>query len=142
MKRLALAICLAPTLLLAACGGTACSSAPATPQSTSPNCTAAAGQPVTVNVLLCGKCTDSSPSCQAEFLSDSQGQRVEVQPTVEQCQEQASCGPGSSCDISSPTASCTVTIPSGTTGSVQLVLVGNTTSTGTLTIGQGMTCNL
>jgi hypothetical protein len=137
MKRLALAVALAPTLLLAACGGTACSSAPAATQTTSPNCTVAAGQQVTVTVALCGKCTDSSPSCQAEWLGD----HLEVAPTVEQCQEQSGCNPSGSCDINTR-ATCTVTIPAGTMGSPQLVLAGENTYTGTLTIGPGTTCNL
>ena len=137
MNRLVLAVALAPTLLLAACGGTACTSSSAATQTTTPNCTVAAGQQITVNVALCGKCTDSAPSCQAEWLGD----RLEVAPTVQQCQEQAGCNPSGGCDINAR-ATCTVTIPAGTTGAPPIVLAGENTYTGTLTIGSGTTCNL
>lgn len=138
MNRLVLACALAPTLLLAACGGTACQSSPATPQNTSPSCSLAAGQPVTIDVALCGKCTDSSPSCQAEWLGD----HLEVAPTVEQCQEQAGCDIAASCDFPPPHATCTVTIPAGTTGSAPLVLLADQQYEGTVNIGSGTTCNL
>ena len=140
MKRLALALALGPTVLLAACGGTACTSSPATPQNTSnPSCSVAAGQLVTVNVALCGKCTDSAPSCQAEFVNG----QLEVQPVVQQCQEQAGCPIAASCDITPPVATCTVTIPAGTNSPVTLVVVGNATYTGTVNItGTNTTCNL
>ncbi len=140
MKRLlSLAALAATALVQAGCGGTACTSTAATPQNTgAPSCTVAAGQTVTFTVALCGKCTDTSPSCQAEFVNNE----VEVSPTVQQCQEQAGCNIAAGCDISSPRATCTATIPAGTSGSVPLRLVADNTYTGTVTIGSGTSCNL
>lgn len=140
MKRLILAVALAPAALLAACGGTACSSSPATPQNTSgTSCTVAAGQTITVNVALCGKCTDTSPSCQAEFV----GNQLQVGPTVQQCQEQAGCNIAAGCDATPPTASCTVFVPQGTPSGTGIVITGNQNYPGTLNIGGSSTiCNL
>ncbi|HVI74424.1 MAG TPA: hypothetical protein VM683_05505 [Anaeromyxobacteraceae bacterium] len=139
MNRLVLAVALAPTLLLAACGGTACTSTPATPQNTNnPSCSVAAGQTVTVDVALCGKCTDTSPSCQAEFRNGT----LEVAPTVEQCQEQAGCNISGGCDITPPHATCSVTIPAGTISGTPIVILGDQTYNATLNIGSGTTCNL
>ncbi|WP_176067731.1 hypothetical protein [Anaeromyxobacter diazotrophicus] len=139
MKRLLLVLALAPVALLAACGGTACTSTAATPQNTgSPSCNLAAGQTVTVSVALCGKCTDTSPSCQAEFVNNE----VEIAPTVQQCQEQAGCNIAAGCDVTSPHATCSLTIPAGTTGSVPLRLIADNTYSGTVTIGSGTSCSL
>ena len=140
MKRL-LAYALFPTALaaLAGCGGTACTSSPA-PLSVSanPSCTLAAGSTATVSVPLCGKCTDTSPSCQAEFVNGG----LEVAPTVQQCQETAGCGPTSACLSAQPRATCTVTIPASASGQVPIVILGDTTVNGSLTIGSGTSCNL
>ena len=140
MKRLILALALAPAALLAACGGTACSSSPATPQNTGgTSCTVAAGQTITVNVSLCGKCTDSSPSCQAEFV----GSELQVAPAVQQCQEQAGCNIAAGCDFPPPVASCTVAVPTGTPSGTPIVITGNQNYQGTLDTGGAATiCNL
>jgi hypothetical protein len=140
MKRL-LAYALLPTALaaLAGCGGTACTSSPAPlSQSGNSNCTLAAGSTATVSVGLCGKCSDTSPSCQAEFVNG----QLEVAPTVEQCQESAGCGVTSGCAVSQPRATCTVTIPATASGQVPIVIVGDSTVNGQLNIGSGTSCNL
>lgn len=140
MKRL-LAYALLPTALaaLAGCGGTACTSSPA-PLSVSPNpsCTLAAGSTATVSVGLCGKCTDTAPSCQAEFVNN----QLEVAPTVQQCQESAGCGVTSACATTQPRATCSVTIPASATGQVPIVIIGDSTVQGQLNIGSGSSCNL
>ena len=140
MKRLlAFALLPAALALLAGCGGTACTSTPAPlPQSSNANCTLAAGSTATVTVALCGKCTDSSPSCQAEFVNN----QLEIAPTVQQCQESAGCGVAAGCAVTQPRATCTVTIPATASGQVPIVIGGDTQVTGQLTIGQGTSCSL
>jgi hypothetical protein len=140
MKRL---LVLAPAaLLLAACGADTCNSSAATPQnaSTAPSCTLPAGQQVTINVALCSKCQDSSPSCQAGF----DGTEVTVSPAVQQCQADQGCAVNG-CNVSVPTASCTLTIPTTAGSSVPLRVVGDTLGpVGTITISPGAstTCSL
>jgi hypothetical protein len=140
MKRL-LAFALLPAALaaVAGCGGTACTSSPAPlSQSNNTNCTLAAGSTATVSVGLCGKCTDSAPSCQAEFVNG----QLEVAPTVQQCQESAGCGVVAGCATTQPRATCTVTIPASAPAQVPIVIVGDSTLNGQLTIGQGTSCSL
>jgi len=144
MKRL-LAYALLPAALaaLAGCGGTACTSSPAPlAQSSNTSCSLAAGSTATVSVGLCGKCTDTSPSCQAEFRTDASGTRLEVSPTVQQCQESAGCGVTSACATSQPRATCNVTIPASASGTVSIVIIGDSTVNGQLTIGSGTSCSL
>ena len=153
MKRL-LALLLPTAALVAGCGGTgdcgqnqpgptgtACSSSAvevATP--TTANCTLAASSCATVEVTLCSKCTDSTPSCQAEFLTD----HFEFAPTVFQCQENAGCAVNG-CNFTLRTATCKVTVPS-TPGTYPVVVQGsNTISNGptiTVTSGSGGGCTL
>jgi hypothetical protein len=144
MKRfLSLAAVAAVALAQAGCGGTACTSNPAPlPQSSNTSCTLAAGSTATIDVALCGKCTDTSPGCQAEFLTDASGTRLEVSPTVQQCQENAGCNIASGCALAPPHATCTVTIPASATGSYNLVILGDTQVQGQLTIGSGSSCQL
>jgi len=131
MKRL-LAYALLPSALaaLAGCGGTACSSNAAAVVTTNPQCTVGAGSTTTFAVQLCAKCSDSSPSCQAEFT----GGRVEVSPTIQQCQENAGCAING-CNASIPTATCTLNATL-TPGSYELDVVGETTPRGTLIVAQ------
>jgi hypothetical protein len=139
MKRLHACAILTAVAALAGCGGTACTSTAAPlSQSGNTNCTLAAGSTATVSVALCGKCTDSSPSCQAEFVNGG----LEVAPTVQQCQEQSGCGVAAGCATTQPRATCTVTIPASASGSAPITILGDSTVTGSLTIGQGTTCNL
>jgi hypothetical protein len=130
MKRL-LAYALLPTALaaLAGCGGTACTSNAAQAATASPNCTVAPGSTTTFTVQLCAKCSDSSPSCQAELRP---GNRVEISPTVEQCQENAGCAVNG-CNAQVPTATCTLNA-SLSPGPYELDVIGESTVTGTLTV--------
>ncbi len=129
MKRL-LAVALPAALaLLTGCGGTACSSSAAQPTTTSPQCTVASGSGRTFAVTLCAKCSDSSPSCQAELRP---GNRVELAPTVQQCQENAGCAI-SGCNSQVPTATCTLEAPLSP-GTYELAVIGESTVTGTLTV--------
>jgi hypothetical protein len=130
MKRL-LAFALLPAALaaLAGCGGTACTSSAATATTTSPQCTVASGSTTTFSVTLCAKCSDSSPSCVAELRP---GNRVEVQPTVQQCQENAGCAVNG-CNSQVPTATCTLNA-SLAPGSYELDLVTDNPVQGTLTV--------
>ena len=140
MKRL-LAYALLPTALatLAGCGGTACTSSAAQATTTSPTCTVSSGSSTTFAVPLCAKCSDSSPACQAELRP---GNRVEISPTVQQCQENAGCAIAG-CNAQVPTATCVLSA-SLSPGSYELDVIGETTVTGTLTVsGSGSsTCQL
>jgi hypothetical protein len=139
MNRLALIS--AALLVLAACGAASdtCTSNEATPQNTNPggSCTVAAGQPVTINVQLCAKCSDSAPGCQAEFVNGG----VEVAPTVQQCQADLGCAVNG-CNLGVPTASCSLTIPAGTTGQIPLHIVASPVVEATINIGSGTSCTL
>ena len=140
MKRL-LAYALLPAALaaVAGCGGTACTSNAATPQNKGglPTCTLAAGTTATIDIALCGKCTDSAPSCQAEFVNG----QLQVGPTVQQCQEQAGCPIAAGCAFTPPHATCTVAVPVGAT-SGQMVVSADQTYTTQLVIGSSTNCQL
>jgi len=138
MKRL-LAVAVVPALvLLAGCGTDTCSSSPATAINQSPSCSLAPGAD-TITVQLCAKCSDSSPGCQAEPVNcsgDFSNCRFEVSPTVQQCQANAGCAING-CNTGVPTASCPITIPAGTptNATYPLVIVGEQTFTGSVTVG-------
>jgi curli biogenesis system outer membrane secretion channel CsgG len=139
MKRLLVVALPAALALLTGCGGTACTSTPAPlAQSSNTSCTLAAGSTATIDVTLCGKCTDSGWSCQAEFVNN----QLEVAPTAQQCQESAGCGVAASCAVTQPHATCTVTIPATASGTVPIVIIGDSQVNGQLTIGQGTSCSL
>lgn len=116
MKRLLTVAVPALVIAVAGCGGDTCTSAPAPLDPSDPgghSCTLAVGQSITFTVPLCGKCTDSSTSCQAEFANN----QIEVAPVVQQCQAQQGCPISGTCGTT--TASCQLTIPAGvTTGTV------------------------
>src|SRR5689334_8086213 len=129
MKRF-LALTLAPALVaLAGCGTDTCSSSPATPKNSSvAACNLGPGQ-ATVNVELCSKCSESTPSCQAEPVNcggpDFSNCHFEVSPTVQICQANAGCAI-SGCNVSVPTASCTLTVPANVPpGAYDLQLIGD-----------------
>ncbi len=134
MKRL-LAIAIVAVAALAGCGNDTCTSSAADPVNTSPSCTLAPGTTATVSVQLCGKCTDSSPGCQAEFLGlGTSSQRLEVAPVVQQCQGNAGCAVAGCSNLQ---ATCSVTVPAAS-GSYTLVVVGDTVQPqGTLTVSSG-----
>ncbi len=139
MKRL-LALLPAAVLLLAGCGGDTCTSAAAPLKNNSASCSLAPGAAATITVELCGKCTDSGAGCQAEVTNN----RLEVAPTVQQCQASSGCAING-CNVSVPTASCQVTLPASLVpGSYELDVVGETTVQGTLTVqsGAGSSCTL
>ncbi len=141
MKRLVLALSVA-VATLAGCGGDTCTSSPAALASnSSESCTLSPGSTATVSVSLCSKCSDSSPSCQAEFLPTNAPDHLEVAPVVQQCQANAGCAV-SGCNISVPKATCTVPVPSGLSGSMPIQIIGETTVQGTLSFGSGTTCEL
>ncbi len=136
----------AAVLVLSGCGGDTCTSAPATLAVRNSACTLAPGSTATISVGLCGKCSDSSPSCQAEFLNAQGGttnpDHLEVAPTVQQCQANAGCAI-SGCNISVPTATCQVAVPAGLTGDMPIQVIGETTATGQLNFGSsGTSCTL
>lgn len=142
MRKL-LGFAIAAVAVLAGCGTDTCSSGAATPQDTTggTNCAVAPVGAATINVRLCSKCNDSSPSCQAEFVNG----RFEVAPVVQQCQADSGCAIAG-CNYAVPTATCTVTLPASATSgsSYDLVVVGegppvyNTLSVG----GSGTSCTL
>ncbi len=119
MKRILTIAIPAALLALAGCGGDTCSSADAPLQNATGGrtCTLTAGAVATIQVALCGKCTDSSPSCQAEFTVNG----LEVAPVVQQCQASASCGTSAQCALQSPVATCQVVVPSSP-GQVNIIV--------------------
>jgi hypothetical protein len=130
MKRI---LALAPTaLLLAACGDT-CSSAAAPVQSVPSSCSVAAGASSTIQVQLCPHCTDSAPSCQAEFRNG----QIEVAPTFQQCKEQSGCPVDPSCGIQNNTASCSVSVPSSASGAIPIIDASTGSQIGTASVGSG-----
>jgi hypothetical protein len=141
MKR-ALAVAIVAVAVLAGCGTDTCSSNPAKVNFTTASCSLAAGQTATVQLSLCSRCNDSSPSCQAEYISDSSGQRFEVQPTVQQCQDQSGCA-ASGCNSTVPTVTCSLAIPAGLSGNFPLVVAGENIVQGSMQVGSGgSSCSL
>ncbi len=136
----ALVLSVVAVAVLAGCGTDTCTSSAA---SLSPNvgtsCALAAGTTATVNVSLCSRCNDSSPSCQAEFV----GGQFEIAPTVQQCPDQSGCAPSGS-NASVRTVSCALAVPAGLSGSYSMVLVGDSgLVNGTMTVGgSGTSCSL
>jgi len=131
------------SLALAGCGGTACSSGAAqlSNGTASPSCSLQPGATATITVQLCQRCTDSSPSCQAEFVNG----QLEIAPSIQQCAEQAGCAI-SGCNLN-PSVDCVVAVPA-TLSSEPLVIVASdsqgspVTLTGTVSSGSGTTCTL
>lgn len=119
MNRIVRYAILAVVLAVAGCGGDTCTSVDAPLQNSGggQQCTVNAGSTVTIQVATCGKCTDSSPSCQAEVVNG----QLEVAPVVQQCAANASCGVADSCAIAPPTATCSVVAP-GTPGQIPIVV--------------------
>ncbi len=123
----------AAALLLAGCGADTCTSAPAPLKNSSASpCTLAPGSSATVQVQLCGKCGDSSPSCNAEFVNG----RLEVAPVVQQCANEAGCAT-SGCKIDVPSATCQISGVPSQAGSYPLLLVGDNQVSGTVTVQPG-----
>ena len=143
MKR-SLAAVPCAVLLLAGCGtGDTCQTNPAALRNQAAGCSSplAAGQQVTFNVALNCNCTESSPSCQAEFVNGG----IEVAPVFQQCQADAACGGTPGCAITQPTATCSVTLPASVSGQVQLTVIGAANPVqGTVTVASGgaTSCNL
>ena len=127
--------------VLAGCGGDTCTSDAAQLASNNASCSLAPGTSAIVRVAVIAKCSDTNPTCQAEFLNNS----FEVAPSVQQCQGNVGCTvPGSTIS-----AECAVTIPAGTpAGNYPLTIIGADSSggqllvPGTLTVGSGTTCAL
>ena len=121
MKRVLAFALPAAILALTGCGGDTCTSAAAPLLDTQggQQCNLTPGQEATFNIRLCGRCTDTAASCQAEFVNG----QIEIAPVVQQCQAESTCGVTGSCALTPPVASCVLTIPgsvtSGTTISVQ-----------------------
>lgn len=139
MKR-ALAGCIVALAVLAGCGTDTCtSSAAKLSPSVGTSCTLAAGSSATIQVSLCSRCNDSAPGCQAEYRNGT----FEVAPTVQQCADQSGCAvPG--CNVDVRTATCGITVPTSLVAGQQypMVLLGESTVNGSVTIGSGSSCSL
>jgi hypothetical protein len=86
LKRLLIVLSLPiGAFLLSRCGET-CSSEAADVENL-PQCTLAADSEVTIELTLCAKCTQSSPSCVAEVVGD----RIELAPTYQACEADKDC---------------------------------------------------
>jgi hypothetical protein len=113
MKRI-LAVVPAALLVLAGCGGIAgdtCSSAAAQVTPTNASCRLAPNTPVTINVQLCPKCTDTSPACAGEVLA---GREIQLDPVVQQCQASQGCDITPACRISPVPCTLDATLAVGT----------------------------
>jgi hypothetical protein len=130
MKRL-LALAPAALVVLAGCGADTCSSKPAQVAQIAP-CSVAPGATVAVPVQLCGHCTDSSPTCQAEFLNN----QFEFAPVFQECQEQRGCPVDPAC--ANAPVTCTVTAPT-TPGSYPVIDASTTQQVGTIDVAAGGT---
>jgi hypothetical protein len=82
-------------LTLAACGGDTCSTAAAQVNPVGAGCTLAPNTTVTINVRLCPKCTDTSPTCQGEVV----GTDIQIAPVVNQCAANQGCDITQACQI-------------------------------------------
>jgi hypothetical protein len=113
MKKLVGTIAVA-LFALAGCGGDTCSSqdAKVTPQGGS--CTLAANAPATINVRICPQCTDTSPSCQSEVVSQGGVTVIEIAPVVQQCQASQGCDITQQCQISPLACPLSAALPPGT----------------------------
>ncbi len=146
MKRLLVTALSVLVLAVAGCGGDTCSSvaAPLQDQSGGKTCTLTPGQTATFNVQLCGRCTDTSASCQAEFTNG----QIEVAPVVQQCQAEAGCGVTAGCAVSPTVATCQLTIPANVTTGTQISVQANDQAgnpivvTDTVQVGGGTNCTL
>jgi hypothetical protein len=133
-------------VVLAGCGGDTCTSAAAPLQDETGNktCTLAPGQLATFSIQLCGRCTDSAASCQAEFVNG----QIEIAPVVQQCQAESSCGVTPSCAVTPSTATCQLTIPASVTSGTPISVQANSQQgspivvTDTLQVGSGTSCTL
>jgi hypothetical protein len=125
------ALASAAALALAGCGADTCTSKPAQVAQIA-SCSVAPGATVSVPVQLCGQCTDSSPTCQAEFLSGE----FQFAPAFQECQEQRGCPVQPGCANLSVT--CTITAPS-TPGSYSVIDASTTQQVGTITVAAGAT---
>jgi hypothetical protein len=130
MKRL-LALAPAALVVLAGCGADTCTSKAAQVQQIAP-CSVAPGSTVAVPVQLCGQCTDSAPSCQAEFLNGE----FQFAPAFQECQEQRGCAIQPGCANSPVT--CTITAPTAP-GSYPVIDASTTQQVGTITVAAGGT---
>ena len=140
MKRFLTFAVPAALLTVFGCGGDTCTSAaaPLSGNVGSKSCSLAPGQVATFSVELCGKCTDTAQSCQAEFVNN----QIEVAPVVQQCQAQATCGVSGSCAITPPVATCTLTIPANIPDGTNISVQGETTVNDTFHVGSGTSCTL
>ena len=142
MKRVMIVVLPAALLALVGCGGDTCTSSPAAlAVNSNESCTLSPGSTATVSVQLCSKCSDSTPSCQAEFLPAGNPDHLEIAPVVQQCQANAGCAVNG-CNVSLPTATCSVAVPAGLSGSMPIQVVGETTVQATLNFGPSTSCAL
>jgi hypothetical protein len=134
MKRL-VALLPAALLTLTGCGDT-CNSKSADVQELPSSCTLPAAASTTIEVRLCPRCTDSGTACQAEFTNG----RFELDPTFQECQENAGCDISQACRITS--VPCTVTAPSAP-GQYAIVAGGNQfAGTANVVAGGSANCHL
>lgn len=143
MKKLVALASTAAAIALVGCGADtkSCSTSPATLAAGSPvqRCSVAPGGTANIQVQLCPKCTDSSPSCIAEFRNNA----IEIDPIFRECQEDRSCPIGGSCetDPSKTRVFCSVTIPAGTaSGTYDVILASTATSVSSVTVGASGGC--
>jgi hypothetical protein len=120
---------------LAGCGDT-CGSKPAAVDTSGTGSAATlvgcSGGTAQIQVQLCPECTDSSPSCQAEFV----GNRIEVAPAFQTCQSQSGCTPTGGCGVTSNTVVCSAALTQS--GNFAVVDAANN-QLGTLTVN-GTSC--
>lgn len=144
MRRSLATVAAVLALVVAGCGGDTCTSAPAPLQDTTngKTCSVTPGQVATFTVQICGKCTDSATSCQAEFANG----QIEIAPVVQQCQTQQGCPITGTCGSSA--ATCQLTIPSNVTTGTPLSVQASDQNgasvivTGTVQANGGNGCTL
>ncbi len=139
MKKL---LCLAIPVLavLAGCGTDTCTSSDAKIRDgIATSCALAPASGATVQVGICGRCNDSSPSCDAEFRNGT----LDIGTAVQQCQASSDCST-SGCSAAVQTVTCAVKwTDTPAPGQYPIVIVGEQgLVNGTVSIGSGSSCQL
>lgn len=136
--RAAGALLLAGALVASGCG-TKCPTESPAQVSAIGSCTAKPGDTVSVPVRLCPTCNQSGATCDVDTSASSSG-IIQLDPTVEACQNVTSCGaPTATCETNPLT--CTFTVPSNASGRITLLVIdgAGTQLTGTLDVASNVT---
>jgi hypothetical protein len=143
MKRLLVAAVAAVALVVAGCGADSksctTSSAQLAAGSAVQSCTVPAGGTANIQVRLCPRCSDSSPSCVTEFRNNA----IEIDPILRECEEDRGCPIGDACenDPAKNRVTCTVAIPSSASGTIPVFLSSTGSQVAQVDVGSDAGCS-